>query len=398
MIQFYLCRPYSSGWVPIAEIPFNSQGITEGKLAVDLNVAYQLNVNINPNLNSFYDILVNESDVGIIIKQLNDDGSTDFELGFIKDRQPQENWASGRTRIGLLSASYLLSLNKTRSSLIPMFSNYIGNASDFIYRISGDFDFRLIGSDQDLNFQTGFLNSFELLNQAIKSVYGWVWFDGGINPDTRKPIIYFGSTRDTQVQFKAVQQEFDDPFQTNIIRIIGDPKENLNGDFITHLHAIGVSSGGMGADLSSTIRLDDPQASYVNQQYPLVWLGETDVAGNRVYRIYDAEAYNTLRYMRLDDYSVEISPNSQNVDGAQQIDIERAKATVYRKAVNYLRNKSFGSSNSQDFSMPKIILPGTKIELSVQDKVETYNGLITTYEPSLIKYIKNFEYDLSKFV
>jgi hypothetical protein len=395
-LQLFLTKPYDSQAI-ISQIPLNNGGITEATLAIDTKNSYILKLVINPNLGTFYDALREENNSGVRLRQLVD-GNIDLELAFVKDRQPQINRASGRVELSFRGASYLLTLNTLRK--IPYYKSYNGSCQQILQDLSPNFVFQLFGADDTISIQTGTLDPLQLVNEAIEATGNFIWWDYGVDTYTEKPIIGFGNPSSLPTVATARYFEDDEPFDQTTIRIVGEPKQNLNGDSISHLLATGTISSGTGADRENTIFLDNPSADYIFADYPLVWLGEVDDNNKPIYRIYNPAAYAELGYNRLQSYSVDLSSNSTDpTTGTQDFDYKASQKTVYRRAVNYLRSKGFGSSYTFDYRFPKIYPAGTKILLDYRSvhKLFGVNRDIIRAEGQEI-YLKNIEYDLTRFL
>lgn len=398
VLQLLEIQPYTSLAI-VGQVPLTTGGVTELELSMDTNIHNELKMTINPVLESHYDFLKNNPNAGVRVRQLDDDQSVIFDMAFIKDRQAQFENASGRVNLTFRSSTLLLDLNNIR--YVPKYTVWNGGAFKLISQISPNFIWELVGNDVDISLQTGTMGNIELLNKVVETVGNWSWREKGIDSLTNKTVIQVGDFRKLGVTETARFFENDDIFDTKTIRIVGDPKINLNGDSITHLAASGLNSGGESAVKSSTVFLDDPQADYVKADFPLVDIGERDDSGKILYYIFNLSTYSNLGFNKLEKKEISLSSNSQTIVSNEiknDFDYKKAQKNVYNQAVAYLRKKSFGQSYSFDFRFPRLILPGTKLYLNYS-KYHTYfdktREIINTSE---VVYLKDLKFDLTKFI
>jgi hypothetical protein len=400
MIQLFLIKPYDSLEI-ITEIPLGLNGITEMKLAVDLKQPYILKMIINAQLGVFYDMLKDQNNIGLRLRQLDADGNIDLELAFIKDRQPQINRASSRTEITFRSYSYLLDVSTRTIPYYHIYPNFIKGDKDstqeFISSISNKYVFKLVGKDSTINFQTGTLNNLEMLNKAVENTGNWSWREAGIDSKGLKSVIEYGDFRKLGITAQALFDVDDNPFtKKDNIKIVGEPKINLNGEVITHLFATGGSSSG--ADQSQTVFLDDPNASWIDSDFPLVWMGETNGDGKKLYRIFNKKAYDSIGYSVNKAYNVSLSSNSTDSDNNLIYSYSDAQKVVYKKSVNYMREKAFDYSFSCDYKFNKIYLPGTRVQVQYTKYHESFDKYRTIIDFQDTVYLKNIEYNLLQFI
>lgn len=393
MIQLYTCKPFDN-WEPISPLPLGGNGITLASFATDMNIAYKLSLICNTNLASHYDILKRDLDTGILLREVDDDGNIATQIGFVKDRQPQEELTSGQVKLGFLSGVYRLSIAYPRN--IPNFLNYSGSAGDLVAQLAPDFNFQLISPDQNIKIDTGVLNNFELLREICKKADGWSWVDAGIDSNGLQ-LIKFGNFKSLTPEYKARMVDQNDPFDKNTILINGDPKVNLNGDEVTHLKVTGLSSPATGAESNSSLQFNIKEYQFLKSDYPLTDEGERDIDNNIVYYINNTYASIKQKSKRYESIELEISPNSEDANGLQVVDPEIARRNMYIEAINYLQRKSYGASLSLKLQLPRIILPGTSISVIINKKVKGWNDQYYSGVnlPDVIAYIGNVEYDLA---
>jgi hypothetical protein len=365
--------------------------ITEAKMSLVDGASHHLSMSMNVN-HSFYDIFAdqNSMDVGIRVTQIDNDGNTVFDMPFIRDRQAQINRANGTLELSFLSSSYLLSMTSIRK--LPYYTVNTGSVFTMLQATAPDVTFQLVGSDATTTEQTGILTNYDLVDTFCKKV-NWSWLDAGISGG--KSLIQVGQFGDNLAQYNVNYREQDSVFEEDIT-LAGIPKTNFNGNVFTHLLVLG-SSGGS-ADASSSILFTQGSYSFVdNINFPLESLGTVDTNGRTLYWLVNKRLYDKLGTKILGNYTIDFSSNSFGTSGAI-IDTATGIQTAYNRAVAYLKTTGLGVSYSFDFNMKRIVLPLTKVKVSYESIVQTFEG---EKNPMVLRdqeiILKNLEYNLMNY-
>lgn len=392
MIQAFLIKPYTS-LSPIVEIPLDSTGITEAKLAIDISNDYILSLGINQNLGQLFFDLKSNRQVGIRLVQIID-GQIDWELAFIKADLDQEDKDLYSSTIKFRSLSFWLENYSTRQ--IPFYTNYINTeAGTIINNISNNINFELVGNSPKINIQTGELSSSQLLKEVVDTVGNWAWFNSGISGN--RPTIKVGNLAEIPITGEAKAVEYCNYTDNNTIRIMETPEIRYNGIVSTHTLTIGSISSGSEAGELSRIFLDNTVQTLAG--FPLVDLGERSITGRIIYRILNQEAFSQIGYQILDQDIIEFPTNLTDPDGVPIINIQQAKQSVYNQEVAKMKRDKFYLSYSFKFSYPKVYLAGSKILVNYTGFATTAQGQELKVElKDFITYIKNTEYNLLEYI
>ena len=388
MLILSYIKPLSSLSI-ISDMPLDN--ITEAKMSLVDGASHHLSMSMNVN-HSFYDIFAdqNSMDVGIRVTQIDNDGNTVFDMPFIRDRQAQINRANGTLELSFLSSSYLLSMTSIRK--LPYYTVNTGSVFTMLQATAPDVTFQLVGSDATTTEQTGILTNYDLVDTFCKKV-NWSWLDAGISGG--KSLIQVGQFGDNLAQYNVNYREQDSVFEEDIT-LAGIPKTNFNGNVFTHLLVLG-SSGGS-ADASSSILFTQGSYSFVdNINFPLESLGTVDTNGRTLYWLVNKRLYDKLGTKILGNYTIDFSSNSFGTSGAI-IDTATGIQTAYNRAVAYLKTTGLGVSYSFDFNMKRIVLPLTKVKVSYESIVQTFEG---EKNPMVLRdqeiILKNLEYNLMNY-
>lgn len=391
MIQAFLIKPYVS-LSPVVEIPLDSTGITEAKLAIDIANDYILSLGINQNLGQLFFDLKSNRQAGIRLVQIID-GQIDWELAFIKADLDQEDPDLYSSTIKFRSLSFWLENYSTRQ--IPFYTNYINaEAGTIINNISNNINFELIGNSPKINIQTGELTSSQLLKEVVNTVGNWTWFNSGISGN--RPTIKVGNIAETAITGEAKAVEACNYTDSNTIRIMETPEIRYNGIVATHTLAIGSISSGSEAGELSRIFLDNTVQTISG--FPLVDLGERTVTNRILYRILNQDAFTQIGYPILDQDIIEFPANLTDPNGVPIINIQQAKQSVYSQEVAKIKRDKFYLSYNFKFSYPKVFLAGSKILVNYTGVATTAQGQELKIElKDFITYIKNTEYNLLEY-
>jgi hypothetical protein len=384
MIQLFAIQPYTSLVFFGGELDIAGGGILIDSLNGSKREPYQLKLIIKPTLKEF-DLFKNQLNIGVRFKNILKDGTVNFDIAFYKDRQSQINRANGYIEILFRSMCGLLDLKEPK--LIPSFSVISSTPQNFLNSISSNYIFKYIGqSSNNVNIITGNLGNLQLINTLADTLGNVTWREGNI--ENNLPVIQFGQFENLAKVATARSYYIDDPNSFDF-RILNAPKQNLNGNVVTHLKVISSLSTGNGADENSSIFLDG--SIQIDPAYPLVDLGERTAQGKIIYRIFNTQAFAQIGVIQLDETTINIASNMIDSQTGQQLqDLQQGKQSIYNQAVGQLKKQGFGFSYSIQFQAKKMLLPCDKVLINFESSLEI-NG-----KNKDILTIKNYELIVDK--
>lgn len=396
MLEFLIADPRDN-WRIKNRLSFEGGGLMQIRLALNFQVAHKLEIDINPNIGYVYDDLVSRDDYGIIIRESDHNGKVITQLGFIRGRDPQPEYLSGRIKIVFLSAVYRLSNSLRR--FLPNNLLYNGSAQNLVAQIGGSqVALEGVSADDQIEFDTGILNNFDLLNEVVSRVPGWSWVDAGINPVTNINQIKFGDFTSLFPKYTARIPEMFDPYDTKTLVILQEPDLDYNNDQVTFLKAAGVYSETVnGENQQKFIHFTKKYYDFLNPLFPLVDIGETDTLGNTLYAIQNTQAYQFTNYETFKNFEFGVTANSEDVNGDKFISKPLALRTIYQEAVKSLQEKNYISNIKLKLRTPSLLLPGTPINIRLQNNIKTFNSIKKPLAEmsDVVGFISNIEYDLS---
>lgn len=357
MIECYLIKPFTS----LEKLnPVDLTLFSKVELAVKLDDPYLLNVRLGKN-SPIYSLLKKESNIGLrIIETIN--SNITFDVGFIKNTNSQIDNTDGSLEIIMESTISLLEKKFTRT--LPYFKVFSGSVFDLISQITS-VNFNLVDSQNpSINYQSGVLNSYELLKDICKTTSNFSFREGGIVDNTQK--IDVGNFNNLKAEY-FVNSSSD-------TRIIGTPKIKTNSNIATHCLAFGNVSSGEGATEKSTITLDKSNYDFLLAGFPLEFLGDTTQNGKAIFRVVNNTLKNMLGYNILDDFVTDISSNTTAEDGEQIFNLFDATKIVYQRTVNKLKAQNFDFSLDVDFLHNRILNAGVKLNIKYELENQFIDG------------------------
>jgi len=375
MIECYLIKPYTS----LEKLnPVDLTLFSKVDLAVKLNDPYLLSVRLGKN-SPVFDLFKKESNIGLRIVETVDN-QINFDVGFVKNTNSQIENSDGSIELTLESTISLLEKKFLRTLLY--FQVFSGKVFDLISQIT-NVNFELLGNQNpNISYQTGVLNSYELLKDICNTTSNFSFSEGGIVNDTQK--ISVGN-----FDLLPIIEYVNDGSK---IKIIGNPKIKTNGKIATHCLAFGNVSSGEGASEKSTITLDRNDYDFIQSGFPLENIG--DRTNNKIiYRVVNQNLKNFLGYNILDDFVTDISSNTTTENGQQIFNLNDAVKTVYQRTVNKLKNQNFDFSLDVDFLHYRILPAGAKLSLSYKLENQFIDG-VNTFELNKEYILYNEEYNI----
>lgn len=408
MLQLSIIDPYDSErtFRTLYPLELNRGGIFEPKLKMDINEYYQITMKIDPNIgDERWRLLRSNFHLGIRLRTDTQD------LAFVKIRQPQFDSNNGEISLGFGSSVYLLKDSEPKNLLRV----YNGSAAQLLGGLDDRFVFQLIGDDLDLvAFTCGSSDNYDLLNQICSQV-GWSWRENGL--------VNVGTDEDPKYKTKIDVGNFEQlgnfyangiegRYKTNTIRqtettnrpnalqedqiVINRVKLNYSGGSLTHLYTYFDTSSGASESTIIEFESTDVGASWIDARFPLVPF-TSSVTGKVKYFI-----VNQIAKLRGDPDKFEIRPytstaNAQDETGAQDIDIEQAKRSMYRSSVEFLKRQTDNQKYSYDLTYKKIILPSNLAKIRYKETQKTLRGeTLTIFDIDETILLRDLSFDLGE--
>lgn len=402
MFRLYLidCYDASIQFKDLHAISLENSGITSLELKCLLNEPYQLTAQINANFR-YWETLKNNKNIGLRLE-------TDFvNLAFIQDDRKQ-------TLFGNQSFTFISSSHKLYES--PTFNNnisYNGSLQTLLNGIDSNFVFTNISASADIDgLQTGHLNNLELVNSAINQIKAFSWRDNGIVDSGggvfKTEILYgdFGNdidtwynanptTRQNAASIEYLQTAFDNYLNENSA-IPSYVNENDRGDYITYLKAVGDT--GQGSAENATFVPNDPGATYIDPEYPLVPI-VNPIKGTTEYYILNTSAPTYPVKYRTEIFT--LSGNSEDSSGTQDINPTIAARRTYQLGVAFLKRTNRSTTISFNVTNKRIILPGNTAKITYKELIpyigQRYPGVdqLVTYDVNEERTLNNLTFNLN---
>lgn len=334
--------------------------LTKAEIKLGLGEPHQLNIAISPtypHYDKFFD-----SSIGILYET-----STLRILFVVADTSVD---SQGVVEILAYSSISQLAYSMFRLKDIA----YSGNLSNFLSLISGDFIFRSISGEKNIELQTGVKNNLVLLDEAIRKPVNFTWRENGLNSSNQTVILYGDFGADINSYYEETNDLTAQPIKPIAIKNVGVVN---NGQTFSHLLAVGDT--GAGTETSTSVRLTNPQADYIDIRFPLVPVYNT-YTNNYDYYIFNSNYNTQIRPERYREYVLTYS----GTEGDKE-------KILYKEAVSYLQSFSFSSYNSVDLDIDKAYLPGNQIKIKFIKKV---NGK-TVVNIDENQTLKGYSYNLN---
>jgi len=367
MLKFYIIRPYTS-LDPIQEISSVYSGISEASLEVALNSAYKLEFKIQPD-NELYPYFKQEN-IGLRIV------SDDFDVAFIKERQPTKQLSQGQIQLGFFSHIWRLKYSEP----LQAGKTYNGGAAEFLSGIDPMFEWVLIGENRQVEYQTPTNDNWEILNDFCDQ-FSYNFRDNGVvNGKTQ---IVIGNMK--QIELAPRYKEFVADIPPSTIPINGvkpsNPRVDYSGEVITHLLVIGDT--GQGDAKNSRVTLNNTQENFYNPEFPVI-------QKNGVFYIINGGVDTTIEKYATNTFT--LSDNTQG-SASQDIDVNTAKKTIYNKGVSYLRSKSFIVTPRFEVDVP-LTYAGNKVRLRYIELQTMPDGrVVETFNFDEYDFLRSIKYD-----
>jgi hypothetical protein len=360
-------------------------------IKLDVNNPHQMIITINPNMN-FWNEFINGVDSELYGIRYRTDT---LDHMFLKRDVGVDEY--GRTTINMLSTSYkLATFRRDLKDLL-----YQGDLGAFLNKFPSEFEFINISDTRDIIIETGTLSHLELLTEASTYPEKYGWRENGIIDSgggvLKTQILYGFLGQDMQAYFNSSSDPRCEPLKT--YSYTSSPSDDLNiatlkgvqrkktGELYTHILPVG--DVGSGTATSSSIRLRDPNASYIDPQYPLVPLNNTET-GQIDYYILNPNA--KFPVPRCKDYSYTYSINEYNQNGQAKLTPTQYEQILYRKTVSYIQALEVTFYNELDLELKKAVLPGNNVNIKFTQKNEKGDIIHNIDE---VQTLQPYEYSLN---
>lgn len=389
MIQVFFIKPFTS-LAKITEIPFDR--FISFEMALSTGLASKCTIEMTPSVGIFYNIFRDNLDSGFRVVETNSSNQVIFDMAFVKDNNEQAIETNGVLKINFISSLNLLERNQIRK--LPYYSNYTGLSAGLINVLSNNIQAQLISGDIDINFNTGKLNNLEMVEYIMELQPNWTFIDAGINTGDQT-ILKYGDFSNLPPIAVAGNLDIDNIYNLDVIPIYGVPSLETNNDIVTFLLAVGNPSRGNSADAEVAIILDNPNADYIDPNYPLIDTGEKTIDGRIMYRILNKTAFTATGLEIYGNFDGNTPANNQDNDGNQNFKVRDAQANLYNNAVSSLKKNNFGVSYNFEFDYPRLYYPNTGVIMNYSNSIKNIDGTTTDFilENKII-YLNTINYDI----
>ena len=349
MIKMTLIEAYNpiTQFQNLAFLDLLNGDVVEWDYSLKLGELHQLVIKISPQFSRYEDI---KTSVNIGIRLQTDT----LDLAFVYfDRTELE---FGVIELTLLSASYKLE----HLPLVYKNDFYSGSLQTLLDTFDG-YEFISIASDVNIVIpSTGGLTNLEVVKEAIAYPFFYSWLEIGIKEtagvfktqilygDFRNVESFYNANPATYTQLKPVtvrQLNLVDNDDVNSAVLISYAIQENTLKF-NHVYAYNDTSGGSSPN---TIIELQPNASYVDPQYPVV-----TIQGVNYIQIPEVPNYP----IKIKVYPVIEPANTEDSNGATQATPALGAEVVYRKAVSYIQSFKASKYFVFDIGLKKMTLPG----------------------------------------
>ena len=358
-----------------SRLPINVNGIRVISLAMDLNQAYILDVEINPALQDLWCQIADNEFAGLVIQ------SDDCTIGFVKSNEREERYIRGRHVIRFYSSIW----NLSRCSLQYQTGYATGNSlQEYITAIDPDINWVFLSGDQSFNFDAGVpTNNFELLRD-ICFANGWSFRENGIDADGRTQILV-GDFRDIKEfdstgKYEPLDITYDPgnefaPTKWSCDKVyLEDMRATYNRNYSTHIYIYSNPIEGFNSD--SITEFESGFFSFTDPNYPIVQL-----ADGRFY-IQNTSAYNNIEQSKIlnrtiqyqQQTSLDLYASNDPLVNDIEYDEEDILEQMYNHAVAQLRRNSEQVTYSFTIRYLDLVLPGTCINIKTNHWAKDYDG------------------------
>lgn len=338
--------------------------IIDWEYQFNLGKPHQLIVRIAPQFGKYNDVRTRE-DIGVRLQ------TDTLDLAFVYyDRTELE--------YGVIELKLLSSVYKLEYSPLKYPNQFYSNSLEDFLAVFTDCTFIRIGSDVETQLHTGQQNNFESIIEAISYPFFYNWLEIGIKETAGifKTQIVYGDFRQIQAFYEANSSTYP---MLNPIRVLqynfGD-NDDVNTAFINSYkvsentlkfnHVFVSNDSGTGSSANTAILLE-PEASYVDPQYPIV-----TIEGVNYVQVPEAPQ----NPIKIKVFSLQEPSNTENSSGTQETTTEITAEIAYRKAVSFIQAYKASKFYNFDLTLKKLTLPGVPQIVRFKHVVKQSDGTI----------------------
>lgn len=372
----------------VRSISLANKDVLDVNIKLDLNSPHQMQLLVNPNM-PFWEEFANNPLYGIRYR------TDTLDIVYIKKNPTILMY--GETEINLFSTSYKLkTVQRDLRDLL-----YKGDLATFLGKFPSEFVFTPISSSTNIIIDTGVLDNLELLSGAVgyPEQFGWrenglVDVGGGV---LKTEILYGHFGDDITSYYNTSSDDRAKPLRT--YTFTSSPNDDLDvapikslerrqtGEVYTHIYPVGDTGGG--ANQSTSIRLTNPLASYIDPQYPLVPLYNAERGQNDYYVLNPNASWPVPRVL---DYPYTYSVNKFDSSGNAELTVAQREELLYRAAVSYIQALQVESYFEVDVELKKAVLPGNHIDIRYRS---TNQDGVIIHDVNEVQTLKPYEYSLN---
>lgn len=378
-----------------SRIPITVNGLRVISLAMDLNQAYILDVEINPALQDLWCELADNPFAGVLLE------SGECQIAFVKSNEREERYRHGRHVIRFYSSIWGL----TNCSLQNV-TGYI-QSSDLkgvISDIDPDYSFVFLSGNQPVNFDAGIpANNYELLRDLCFA-NGWSFRENGIDSSGRTEILV-GDFRDIKEfgsgkKYDRIVLKYDPSNQftptkwSDDLVYLEDFRATYNRNFCTHIYSYSNPIEGFNSETFTDFTNGGYQ--FVDPNFPLKLLPDGK------WYVENTEAYNKIeqckRLTKVVQYQQQTSIDLYNNNDDSIANVEYNEDDIleqmYKDAVSRLRRSSETISYTFTIRYLDLILPGTCLDIEIKHWAKDYDGWEKqVFDVEEIRYARNILYN-----
>jgi hypothetical protein len=349
----------------LAFLDLKNGDVIEWEYQFNLGKPHQLVATISPQFSRYQDIKT-RTDIGVRLQ------TDSLDIAFVYfDREEMDY---GAIKLTLLSASYKLE----HSPLEYKNQFYSGSLETFLQAFT-DFEFIRIGDDVNVVIpSTGGLTNLEVVQEAISYPFFYNWLEIGIKEvaGVFKTMIVYGDLRNIEDFYNANASTYPQLEPTNV-RMLNDlDNDDLNTAILQSYkiventlkfnHVYAYNDNGGGSSPNTIIELE-PDADYVNPQYPVV-----TIDGVNYVQVPEAPNYP----IKIKVYPVTEPANTEDNTGTQQTTTAISAEVAYRRTISYIQSFKASRYYRFEIGLKKLTLAGVPQKIRFKNTVYSDDGSI----------------------
>lgn len=379
MLKIYVADIFN-GWQKL--VTLDSKSITLKQLAMDINVAHELSVQVNTSMGKWWNKLVYTEQYGIILE------TERYKLPFIKSNKEVKINTNGIVSLSLYSTVWTLktSQRKVNDKI------YAGSLAAYISSLDTTLNFNFVSSDFTIKYDAGMKSNMDILNELIKQ-YNLCFVEVGINTQNY-PEIVIGLKEDvaSYVGVAYGQRTKVSNFVDINELTINNIERVLDYNYITHIYPYIDSSSGSSQSTRQSLRAGDV---VIQAGFPL----EYDSIRQKNY-VVNTALYEKTGVAKYDDLAVSMSTftNSKFYSETVQENLTAAevKQNLYLAAIDKLRSTTAKEQYELSFIYKRLFLPCTRVKINYKtDSILLDSSSTTVFEMNDTQnyYLRSLRYD-----